>query len=66
MPTIVETVTNGALFTFAPLLLLLAVDLVCCSLPVMLKFVADDSAHLRRAEVKSGLDREQALTLTQQ
>lgn len=66
MPTLIETIKNGALFTFAPLILLLAVDLVCCSLPVMLKFVADDSLHLRWAQVKSELGREQALKLTQQ
>jgi hypothetical protein len=66
MPTLVETITNGALFTFAPLVLLLAVDLVCCSLPVMLKFGSDDSAHLRLAHVESGLGREQPLKLTQQ
>ena len=66
MPTLVETITNGALFTFVPLLLLLAVDLACCSLPAMLKFVAGDSFHLRWAQVKSGLSREQALKLTQQ
>jgi hypothetical protein len=66
MPTLVETITNGALFTFAPLILLLAVDLVCCSIPVMLNFVAEGSLRLRWAPVKSGLGREQALKLTQQ
>jgi hypothetical protein len=66
MPTLIETFTNGALFTFAPLFLLLAVDLVCCSLPVMLKFVADNSLRPQWAEVKSGPGREQALKLTQQ
>ena len=65
MPTLVETITNGALFTFVPLLLLLAVDLACCSIPMMLNFVADNSVHSHWAQVKRGLGREQVLKLTQ-
>jgi hypothetical protein len=63
MPTLVETITCGAMFTFAPLLLLLVVDLVCCSVPVMLNLVADGVFHLHWAQVKRGLGRGQVLKL---
>jgi len=66
MPTLVETITNGAMFTFAPLLLLLAVDLVCWSLPMMRNIVAHGFFHLQWSRVKSGLRREQALKVVQQ
>jgi hypothetical protein len=66
MPTLVETIANGALFTFAPLFLLLAVDLVCCSSPAVRNFIAEGSLQLRWAPVKSGMGREQALKLTRQ
>jgi hypothetical protein len=57
MPTLFETISTGAMFTFAPLLLLLAVDLVW-SLPVMLNHRADANLHLRNSQMERGLIRE--------
>ena len=53
MPTLFETIRNGAMYSFAPLILLLAVDLVCLSLPVMLSRSSDgifnwDGWHLKK------------------
>ncbi len=52
MHKMIELVATGAFFTFAPLALLLAVDLVCWSVPLMFKSMAERAPRLQWAEAK--------------
>jgi hypothetical protein len=54
MHKLIELITTGALYTFAPLLLLLAVDLVCWSVPIVWKGVSEEFPRLQLAHAKRG------------
>jgi len=58
MPTLFETIRNGAMYSFAPLLLLLAVDLVFLSLPLMLTRSSDGLFNWHGWHVKKCLSRD--------
>ncbi len=59
MHKLIELIAMGALYTFAPLLLLLAVDLVCWSVPMILKEMTDGVPRLLWAHAKRGSSRAQ-------
>jgi len=65
MPTLFETIRNGAMYSFAPLILLLAVDLVCLSLPVMLSRSSDGIFSWHGGHLKKCLSREPELKSVQ-
>ena len=50
MHKLIELFATGALYTFTPLLLLLAVDLICWSVPMVWKGVSEEMqfAHAKR------------------
>jgi hypothetical protein len=54
----IEAMTSGAIFTFAPLVLLLAVDLVCWSRPMLRKHVRAGLLLRQNLPVERGLSRE--------
>jgi hypothetical protein len=57
MHKLIELVATGAFFTIAPLLLLLAVDLICWSVPIMFKGITEGFPRLQWAHVKRGAGR---------
>jgi hypothetical protein len=52
MHKLIELVATGAFYTAAPLLLLLAVDLVCWSIPIVFKGMAAGFPRMQWAHVK--------------
>jgi hypothetical protein len=54
MHKLIEFVATGALYTFAPLVLLLAVDLICWTVPTVLKSMTSGVPLMECAHAKRG------------